>query len=188
MMAREPIVYALAGTVFGFVLGYMVANAGDAIQVEAGAAAPAAAAKPALDANELRALESLARRAPGSAQARIALGNLLMDHERYEEAARWYREAVALQPQNADARVDLGACLVNLGRPAEAIAELDAALGAVPGHKQATFNKGIALVQAGRAPEAIALWEDLLKRHPEDPQLAGLRRQIDELKARGGAS
>ena len=32
----------------------------------------------------------------------------------------------------------------------------------------------------------MALWEDLLKRHPHDPQLEPLRRQLDSVRAEAG--
>jgi hypothetical protein len=74
-------IYAVAGMIFGFVIGYMAANAGGpvpaAASVPAGpAAAPGTFASAApgagrLDPNEVRALESLARRDPKNLQARV---------------------------------------------------------------------------------------------------------------------
>lgn len=193
---REPILYGVAGIVFGFVLGYMVANAGDsgpsaplaapASSSTAAVAPPSAAApaaRPALDPNEVHALEGLAGRDPKNTRARIELGNLHMDHEQWAEAVKWYSEALAIDPQNADVRVDMGACLVSLGKAPEAVAAFDQALAIAPGHKKAIFNKGIALMQSGRPKDAVALWEDLLKRYPDDPQLAPLRQQIAEVRA-----
>ena len=198
-------VYAVAGMVFGFVLGYMAANVGDhaeprpapppgaaAAEMETPAAGPARPAREratsALDPNEVRALESLAAREKGNAQARVELGNLLMDHGQYEDAARWYREALAIAPDNNDVRVDLGACLVSAGKADQALIEFDRALANDPGHKKALFNKGIALMQTGKPKEAVAVWEGLLKRYPDDPQLRGLREQIDQVRASRGRS
>lgn len=184
-------IFAAAGTVFGFVLGYMVAGMGAETRPaptvmppegRLAAGAPAAFASP-VDPNELQALESLAARDKANAQVRVELGNLLMDHSRFDEAARWYREALALKPDVPDVLVDLGACLVNGGKPAEGLVEFDKALKKDPGHKKAAFNKGIALMETGRRQEAVAVWEDLVKRFPDDPQLAGLRQQIDQVRA-----
>jgi cytochrome c-type biogenesis protein CcmH/NrfG len=199
-------VYAVAGMVFGFVLGYMAANMGDHAEARpapppgvaaaesetapparsAGAARERASGAP--DPNEVKALESLAAREKGNVQARVELGNLLMDHGQYEDAARWYREALAIAPDNNDVRVDLGACLVSAGKAGEALAEFDRALANDPGHKKALFNKGIALMQTGKPKEAVAVWEGLLKRYPDDPQLRGLREQIDQVRASRGRS
>lgn len=212
-MKREPMVFAVAGMIFGFVLGYMAAGLGEGagsgarsrppqaagMPPAARGAAPAPAAShgpgeghdhptgPA-DPDEVRTLENLAAREKQNVQVRIELGNLLMDHAQYEPATRWYREALALKPDASDVRVDLGASLLNLGRGADALAELEQALQKDPGHKKALFNKGLALMQSGRTQEAVAVWEGLLKRYPGDPQLQGLQDQVERIRGgRGGA-
>lgn len=193
MATREPLVFTAAGLVLGFVLGYMVANAGGgktAAAPEKGGrptTAAVAAAKPPreIDPSEVRALTSLAEREKDNPAVRVELGHLYADHERCDDAVRWYGEALALVPNNAEVHVDLGACLVQLARYDEALREFEAALKLQPGHKKAVFNKGLALAQAGRTKEAIVVWEDLLKRHPDDPQLQVLRTQIERLRGQG---
>jgi cytochrome c-type biogenesis protein CcmH/NrfG len=198
-MQREPMVYAAAGMIFGFVLGYMVANAdGPGVARAVPAAAPSAPsftpptateegphASPSrtpVDPNEARALESLAARDKANASVRIELGNLYMDHGQFSDAARWYGEAVALRPE-PDTIVDLGACLVNDGKAALGLEQFERALKLSPGHKKASFNKGVALMELGRPKEAVAVWDDLLKRFPDDPQLQTLKRQIEQVRA-----
>jgi tetratricopeptide (TPR) repeat protein len=187
-MRRDTLVFTVAGVVFGLVVGYMAAS-WDLVPRPAAIAAPAATPAPAAPAgkranpDEVKALESLAARQPGDPSVRVELGNLYMDAERWDEAIRWYREALALNPALADTATDLGACLVSAGRPAEALAEFDKTLQGDPGHRNALYNKGIALVQLGRAKEAAAAWEELLKRHPDDPQLQGLRGRIAQMRA-----
>jgi tetratricopeptide (TPR) repeat protein len=206
-MKREPMVFAVAGMIFGFVLGYMAAGLGDqpasdphprpraeasGTTAPGGAAAPAGDTSPAAghdhpvgpaDPDEVRTLENLAARDKQNVQVRIELGNLHMDHAQYDEAARWYREALALKPADNDVRVDLGASLLNLGRAPDALAEFDQALKNDPGHKKALFNKGLAFMQSGRPKEAVAIWDDLLKRYPGDPQLQGLKDQVERIRA-----
>jgi tetratricopeptide (TPR) repeat protein len=128
-------------------------------------------------------MESLAARQPGEASVRVELGNLYMDAERWDEAIRWYREALTLNPALGDTVTDLGACLVSAGRPAEGLAEFEKVLQGEPGHRNALYNKGIALLQLGRGKDAAAAWEELLKRHPDDPQLQGLRGRIAQMRA-----
>jgi cytochrome c-type biogenesis protein CcmH/NrfG len=193
-MQREPMIYAAAGTVFGFVLGYMVANAGSAPaprlstfpseSESAAPVAPPAAANPHMvDADEVRALEALAGREARSVEVRVQLGNTLMDGHRYDDAARWYREALALDPKRPDVIVDLGACLVNGGKAAEGLAEFDRALAIDPGHRNAAFNRGVALVELNRPKDAADAWEVLLARFPNDAQLQALRGRINELRS-----
>jgi predicted Zn-dependent protease len=200
-MQREPLVYAAAGMIFGFVLGYMVANADSPGTARAQPVATASAAGAAVtapppaddsphagpsrspvDPNEARALESLAGRDKANASVRIELGNLYMDHGQWADAARWYGEAVALRPE-PDSIVDLGACLVNGGKANEGLEQFERALKLSPGHKKASFNKGVALMELGRPKEAVAVWDDLLKRFPDDPQLQTLKRQIEQVRA-----
>jgi tetratricopeptide (TPR) repeat protein len=198
-MQREPLVYAAAGMIFGFVLGYMVANA-DApgvarVAPTTTASTPAfippttadeaphpAASRAPLDPNEAQALQSLAARDKTNASVRIELGNLYMDHGQWADAGRWYGEAVALRPE-PDTIVDLGACLVNGGKPTEGLEQFERALKLAPGHKKASFNKGVALMELGRPKEAVAVWDDLLKRFPDDPQLQTLKRQIEQVRS-----
>jgi cytochrome c-type biogenesis protein CcmH/NrfG len=189
-MRRDTLVFTAAGVVFGLVVGYMAASwdvvprpAAAGVVAAAPAAPPAATAKPGPNPDEVKALESLAGRQPGDAAVRVELGNLYMDAERWNEAIRWYREALALDPSRPDVVTDYGACLVSAGRPAEALAEFEKVLRADPGHRNALYNKGIALMQMGRGTEAVAAWEELLKRHPDDPQLRGLRGRIEQIRA-----
>jgi len=190
-MRRDTLVFTLAGTLFGFVLGYMGANRGLVPRPPAVAAAPgpdAARTGPRpVDPNEVQALEMLASRAPDDFSARVELGNLYMDHDRWEEAVRWYREAVALDPRSVAVLTDLGACLVGAGRPAEGLAEFDRALEIEATDAGALYNKGLALVQLGRVAEGVATWESLLELHPDDPRLQGLRARIEKLRAAEGS-
>ncbi len=193
-MRRETLVFTLAGIVFGLVVGYMAAS-WDALPRPVSAAAPPAAAAitpqaqpaasptAAIDPDELGRLESLAAQQPRDGAVRVELGNLYMDHQRWDDAIRWYREALALKPDDADVATDMGACYVHSGRPAEGLAEFDRVLAKNPDHRNARFNRGVALVALRRPLEAADTWEELLKRHPDDPQLARLRGRIQELRA-----
>ena len=191
-MRRDTFVFMLAGTVFGLVVGYMAAQSG-VLPSPAAAAPPAAAAATAaarstrVDPNEVKAMESLASRQPQDPGVRVELGNLQMDAGRFDDAIRWYREALAINPALPDVASDLAACLMSTGRASEALAELDKALARDPAHRLALYNRGIALVQLGRAPEAADTWQELLKLHPDDPQAERLRSRIDEIRAGSGA-
>ena len=200
-MKREPVVFAVAGMVFGFVLGYMVASSGlpatcryrgrahRSLSPLAGRPRPEvppsprrAGAPPSIPTRcrrsspSPRATDRTPRCGSSSATCSWTTGS-------FDAAARWYREAVALDPGQPDVLVDLGASLVNGGKAAEGLEEFEKALKLDPGHKNALFNKGIALMQTGKPAEAVAIWEGLLKRFPNDPQLRGLREQIEQVKA-----
>lgn len=199
-MRRDLAAFTLAGVVFGFCAGYMAANWGALPRPAAAAtgrgstAAPTAGAAPqpaeasALDPDEVRALESLAARQTGDKAVRVQLGNLYMDHRRWEDAIRWYRDALAIAPDDPDVVSDLGACLVQVGQPEAGLAEFERVLLASPAHRNALFNKGLALLKLGRPQETVAVWEELLRRHPGDPQLERLRGRLEELRAAPAAT
>jgi tetratricopeptide (TPR) repeat protein len=187
-MRRDTLVFTVAGTLFGLVVGYMAASWDVVPRPAAVVAAPVAsgpgpAPAPRLNPDEVKAMESLAARQPGDAAVRVELGNLYMDAELWDEAVRWYREALAINPGLVGTITDLGASLVSAGKPEEALAAFEKVLQADPGHRNALYNKGIALLQMGRAKDAAAAWEDLLKHHPDDPQLQGLRGRIEQIRA-----
>ncbi len=50
------------------------------------------------------------------------------------------------------------------------------------------LSQGIALMESGRPKDAVVVWENLLKRFPDDPQLQGLRAQIERVRAGAGRS
>jgi len=187
-MRRDTFSFMLAGTVFGLAVGYMAAQSGvlpspAPVAAAARVAAPATAASPRVDPDEVAALEALASRQPRDPAARVELGNLYMDAERWDEAIRWYREALAIDASLADVATDLGACLLSSGRPEEATFELERALAKDPAHRLALFNRVVALLQLGRTKDAVDAWQELEKRHPDDPQLERLRARIDQVRS-----
>jgi cytochrome c-type biogenesis protein CcmH/NrfG len=79
----------------------------------AAASAPAAAstssqAAPVFDEARAAELKTRADRNPNDAETRVQLGNLYFDAERYDEATRWYEQAIKVDPKNVNASTDLG--------------------------------------------------------------------------------
>jgi cytochrome c-type biogenesis protein CcmH/NrfG len=193
-MRRETLVYTLAGVVFGFVLGFMAASWDSMPRPVAAAVPPAGGGHPStsrpavVDPDEVGRLEALAARQPADGAPRVALGNLYMDHQRWEDAIRWYRDALAVGPDDPDVATDLGGCYVHAGRPAEGLAAFDRVLERHPDHRNARFNRGVALLALDRPLEAALSWEELLRRHPDDPQRGRLRGLIEESRASASAT
>ena len=81
-----------------------------------------------------------------------------------------------------------GGRLVSARRPEEGLPFFEQALAIDGTYRNALYNKGLALVQLGRTEEGLSAWETLLREYPDDPQLQGLRGQIDRLRrdAAGG--
>lgn len=187
-MRRDTLVFALAGIVFGLVVGYMSASwgqgPGPAPTVSAPSASGPAEAIPTamFDPSEEQALVAFAERQPGDVGVRVELGNLYMDHQRWDDAIRWYREALALSPGLTNVLNELGAGLVRSGQFAEGLAAFDEVLAQDATNRNALYNRGLALRNLGRTSEAVAAWEEVLRLYPDDPQLRGLRGEIDNLQ------
>ncbi|MFO0844445.1 MAG: tetratricopeptide repeat protein [Gemmataceae bacterium] len=87
---------------------------------------------------------------------------------RLEEAAGFYRSAVALRPQSPGANLNLGASLLDLGKADEAIACFSEAVRLQPDYANAHSGLGAALMDVGRMEEAISSCREAIRLQPED--------------------
>ena len=79
------------------------------------------------DAEAIERLEELLRRHPDHASSCEALGGLMMNGRRYDEAERLLRRAVELNPKSVKANYQLGLLLARTGRREEADKQLEMA-------------------------------------------------------------
>ena len=125
-MRADSIVFAIAGSLFGLIVGWVLGSQ----QAAAGArvtapVAQTAAAPPAQRAAAAGAARSGAgagarsggQQNPNDAQPRVQLGNMYFDAEQYPQAIRWYEQAIALNPNDTE-RVDRSRRGVLLHEPA----------------------------------------------------------------------
>lgn len=114
--------------------------------------------------------------APG---VRMLIGRTYVGLERWEDAARTFRQVIEIEPDHAPARAGLAKSLLALSKNQEAA---EAALDAIrlrfdlPG---AHYLLGIALARTGRVKRARQAFETCLKLEPSNPEperwLAALR-------------
>lgn len=106
-----------------------------------------------LEASDRAAARDAYRRAleldPAHADARVNLGNLLLEDGRAEAAVREYRQALEADPGHALAAFDLGVALEELERAAEAAEAYRKALELDPGLADAHFNLAGVLERTG---------------------------------------
>jgi Flp pilus assembly protein TadD len=91
-------------------------------------------------------LGDVARRHPRTTDAHNALGILLMDQKRVDEAIPRFKAAVRAAPQSSDALNNLGFALMAAGRHAEAVTTLREALSLDSSKLRTRNNLGFALV------------------------------------------
>lgn len=114
----------------------------------------------------------------------LALGDLLLEQGRIEEAEASYRAAIERDPEDPDARAHLGECLLRRGRPAEALPWLEQVAAGNPTHDFGNTLMALAETRTalGQPEAAIATWRQVLENHTH----ARARAQLAELLADQG--
>jgi protein O-mannosyl-transferase len=131
------------------------------------------------------ALRAATRMQPNSARTRSQFAFALLKVGNLPEAVAEFDAAMRLEPQSPMAHFNLGYALSRMpGRLGDAIAEYQTAVSGAPDFADAHKNLGNALLKAGRVPEAVAAFEQVVRLRPGD---SGVRQQLGELKATGGA-
>ena len=144
----------VAGVLFGVLVGWIIGSQQTRPAVQnpppttASAQPPTGqdSAQPApapLDESRAAALASTAQRNPGDEATRVQLANMYFDAERYQEAADWYQQALALNPKDINASTDLGIAYYYMNQPDRALAQFDKSLSINPNHAKTLLNVGI---------------------------------------------
>jgi tetratricopeptide (TPR) repeat protein len=108
---------------------------------------------------------------PMFCDARINLGNALLNAGDPQAALPHYQQALALDPDSASANNNLGNLYRELRRPTEAIAAYRRALAIDPGHARAQANIGNLLKDFGDTDGAIAAFRRSLSIEPNRPDV-----------------
>jgi tetratricopeptide (TPR) repeat protein len=156
-MRRDSLAFALSGTFFGLIVGWIIGSqqagtrppqaAASATSASSAPASPAPSSAPSstavFDAARAVELERQAAAEPTNAAVRVELGNIYFDGERYAEAIPWYEAAVKLDPKNVNASTDLAVGYYYSNQVDRALAQLDKSLAIDPKHLKTLLNQGI---------------------------------------------
>jgi cytochrome c-type biogenesis protein CcmH/NrfG len=138
---------------------------------------------PPLDTARLKQLEDSVKADPKNISALTELGNMQADQLNYEEAAKWYRQAVGVDPKNIELRNYLGETLFQGGHTDESLAAFKAALDVNPTHPEALFDYGYVLLMGKKDPAgAVQSWEKLVRTNPNFDQLDKVKQLIANVK------
>lgn len=199
-MKAESVVFAVAGALFGLIVGWILGSqqqaqiarvAAPVAQTEQAPAASNAAPKPVLDENQIKALGTIVERDPKNVEARVQLANLYFDAERYQDAIKYYEEAIAINPRDPNVSTDLGVAYYYLNQPDRALKQFDQSLSVDPKHVKTLLNTGIVRAFGKQDLQgAIAAWDQVMKLAPDSPEGQAAKRALDSLKAAhpGGAT
>ena len=193
-MKNDAIAFGIAGMLFGLIAGWIIGSQQAAPRPALSGAAPQpAAAAPAssqttraavLDETQVNALKSVADREPQNATPRAQLGNLYFDAERYDDAIRWYAEALKLSPNDVNVSTDLGVCYYYTNKPDEALAQFATSLKLDPKHAKTLLNLGIVKAFGKQDLQgASEAWQDVIRVAPGSPEAQAARRALDSLQS-----
>lgn len=198
-MKRESLAFALSGTFFGLLIGWIVGTQQGAGSAPAAAnvGAPAAQAAPAppgasatpppFDATRALELERQANAEPSNSSVRVDLGNMYFDGEKYDRAITWYEGALKLDPKNVNVSTDLAVAYYYSNQVDRALAQLDVSLKLDPKHLKSLLNQGI--VRAfGKSdlPGAAESWERVVALAPTSEEGRRAQQGLDGLRSAHG--
>ncbi|MEM7564300.1 MAG: tetratricopeptide repeat protein [Pseudomonadota bacterium] len=116
-------------------------------------------------------IRTILKTEPDNAHALNALGFTLADQtDRYEEALGYLKRAIEIMPDDPAIIDSLGWVYYRLGNYAESVRLLRRALSRFDDPEIAA-HLGEALWASGERDEAIAIWQEALKKSPDDPKL-----------------
>jgi tetratricopeptide (TPR) repeat protein len=195
-MKSESLVFAIAGMFFGLIAGWLIGSQQSSSRPAAPpaqqAAAPqggsgsagAAQAPPRLDEGEAKRLADVAQSDPANATPRTQLGNLYFDAERYDQAIKWYEEALKLDPTNPDVSTDLAVSYYYSNQPDRALAQFKRSLEIEPKHTKTMLNQGIVLAFGKQDLEGAAKsWQQVIDLAPNSPEGQAARRALESMKS-----
>ncbi len=194
-MRKDSVVFGVAGIFFGLLVGWIIGSQQGTVVPPppvAGAAATSAAAAPsarALDESRASALRAAAERDPRDAQTRVQLADLYFDAERFQDAVKWYEEAVRIEPRNVNASTDLGISYYYTNQPDRALGQFERSLAVDPKHSKTLLNVGIVRAFGKQDLDgASKAFQQVLDVAPGSPEARAAKQALDGLRSAHPAS
>ena len=192
-MRPESLAFAVSGTLFGVIVGWMLgsqyAGAGRSAPAPVAATAPAppptstAAAAPPLDQKRVQTLRTAADQSPKDPAPRVQLGNLFFDAEQYAQAIAWYEAAIDLNPKDPNVSTDLGVAYYYTNQHDRALAQFEHSLSVDPTHIKTLLNTGIVKAFGKQDLEGAAqAWERVVALAPDSQEGQAARRALEGLQ------
>lgn len=120
---------------------------------------------------------------PRDSELLAKVGNVYYDTQQYNEAIRYYSDALKYDPKNPNVRTDMATAYYYLGDADRAIAEINTALQYDPKHAQSLLNLGVIKWQGKMDVDgAVAAWQKLLDTNPGFEQADQVKKMIAEAR------
>jgi tetratricopeptide (TPR) repeat protein len=193
-MKSDAVAFGIAGVLFGLIAGWIIGSQQPVPRSAASAPAAPAAAAPAptggstraavLDDAKVNALKNVAERETSNPTPRVELGNLYFDAERYDDAIRWYTEALKLSPRDVNVSTDLGVCYYYSNQPDKALEQFAHSLSIDPKHAKTLLNLGIVKAFGKQDLDgAMQAWQQVIAIAPDSPEGQAAKRALDSLQS-----
>jgi tetratricopeptide (TPR) repeat protein len=192
-VSKESVIFGIAGVFFGILVGWMLGT--QQASTTAASAAPAQAVSPAggagqgqtappFDENRAATLRAAIDKDQSDAASRVQLADLYFDAERFAEAAKWYEEALAVDPKNVNASTDLGITYYYMNQPDRALAQFDRSLAIDPKHTKTLLNIGIVRAFGKQDLEGAARsWQQVVDIAPDSAEARMARQALQGLRS-----
>jgi tetratricopeptide (TPR) repeat protein len=191
-MKTDAIAFGVAGILFGLIAGWIIGSqqgttrpspaAPQTSSQPAGAAGSSSA--PSLDESKINELKASAERQPSDPLPRVQLGNLYFDAERYEDAIKWYGDALKLAPNNVNVITDLGVCYYYTNQADKALEQFDRSLKLDPKHAKTLLNVGVVKAFGKQDLEgAEAAWQQVIQIAPQSPEGQAAKRALETMRS-----
>jgi cytochrome c-type biogenesis protein CcmH/NrfG len=188
-LTKESLVMGVSGILLGLLAGWIIGSHHAAprvepTRVEAAASAPPAQETPQFDEALAARLKTTADANPRDAATRVQLGNVFFDGGRFEDAARWYSEALLLEPRNVDASTDLGIAYYYMNQPDRALEQFDRSLAIDPKHSKTLLNIGIVRAWGKQDLDGAAkAWQRVIEVAPGSMEASRAKQGLDGIRA-----
>jgi tetratricopeptide (TPR) repeat protein len=117
--------------------------------------------------NQITVLKNELTENPFDVSLNIKFANLLFDVQKFQEAKKYYRQALAIDPLQISAQIDLAICYYNMQQADSALIEMKKALKIDPNHSKGLFNIGVIYYNIGKIDEAKTYWTKLITLYEE---------------------
>jgi tetratricopeptide (TPR) repeat protein len=194
-MKSDAIAFGIAGILFGLIAGWIIGSQQGVARAPAPATAAASAPQSGapgsgtgraavLDETQVNALKSVAEREASNATPRVQLGNLYFDAERYDDAIKWYGDAIKLSPKDVNVSTDLGVSYYYSNQPDKALEQFKHSLALDPSHGKTLLNVGIVKAFGKQDLDGAAqAWQQVIKLAPDSPEGLAAKRALDSLQS-----
>lgn len=102
------------------------------------------------------------------AQKHLELGDLYLQHRRFEQALMQYQTAKKLASNKLDSTLTISECYVQMGQSNSAVAELRGFLQNEPQVVAARLKLGLVLYNSQKIAEAVDQWEHIIRQEPKN--------------------